>query len=55
MYLKWKAQEKDWRIHGDPALCHAQASWESTLKVLKEDGEGYYLAAMQNPTSDSGD
>ena len=25
MYLQWKAQGKEWRIQGDPALCHTQA------------------------------
>lgn len=33
-------------ILGDPALCHAQTSWKNTLKVLKEDGEGYYITPM---------
>ena len=44
--LKWYANGKAWEILGDLALCHAQASWKSTLKVVKEDEEGYYITPV---------
>ena len=44
--FKWHANGKAWEILGDLALCHAQALWKSTLKVLKEDGEGYYITPV---------
>ena len=26
LYLQWRADGRDWKIYGDPALCHAQSS-----------------------------
>ena len=46
LYLQWRADGRDWKIYGDPPLCHSQASWKTTFKMLKDDGEGYYLAPV---------
>ena len=43
MSLKWRKDGEQYEIRGDPTLCHAQTSWKSALKMLKEDGEGYFL------------
>ena len=42
----WKKDGIPKKIKGDPSLCKAESSWKSTLKELKDDGEGYFVAPM---------
>ena len=41
--LEWKKEGVRNYIQGDPTLCRAQSSWKAILKVLKNEGEGYYV------------
>ena len=53
MTLQWKVGGRSWKMVGDPSLCRAQATWKTTMKALKEDGEGYYIASnMQQPVKE---
>ena len=40
--LEWKERVRNC-IQGDPTLYRAQSSWKANLKVLKNEGEGYFV------------
>ena len=54
MSLKWRKDGKQYEIWGDPALCHAQTSWKYALKVLKEQGERYFLTSSFQQQDEEG-
>ena len=46
MTISWRTKETLQGIHGDPSLCRAKSSWKATLKALRDDGEGYFIAPI---------
>ena len=41
--LEWKKEGVRNYNQGDPTLYRAQSSWKAILKVLKNEGEGYFV------------
>ena len=46
MTISWKVKERPQGITGDPSLCRAKSSWKATLKALRDDGDGYFIAPI---------
>ena len=46
MIISWREGGCRRVLRGDPSLCRSKSSWKSTLKTLRDDGEGLLVNPM---------